>query len=305
MEQKGKIWGHAACFVAYAIFGVNIIVCKDLTSSGLISPITLFCMRSIGAGSLFWILSAFLKPEKVERRDYPKIFRASIFGFFLTQLTFLMAIPNITPMNCSILSSMSPIYTMLIAAVAVREPITLKKAGGVILSFLGIIYLILNSVNNSGSIIETTPMGVFLIVMNSLCFSLYLGIFKPIITKYSVVTFMKWIFLFSFLMSFPMSARELFSLDYSAIPASNLWELSFLVVCATFVTYFLIPVGQKRIRPTLVSMYSYVQPIIAICISIAIGMDTLSWRKIVAIITVFSGVLLVTFSRSVAQKAEK
>lgn len=305
MEQKGKIWGHAACFVAYAIFGVNIIVCKDLTSSGLISPITLFCMRSIGAGSLFWILSAFLKSEKVERRDYPKIFLASIFGFFLTQLTFLMAIPNITPMNCSILSSMSPIYTMLIAAVAVREPITLKKAGGVILSFAGIIYLILNSVNNSGSITETTPTGVFLIVMNSLCFSLYLGIFKPIITKYSVVTFMKWIFLFSFVMSFPMSARELFSLDYAAIPASNLWELSFLVVCATFVTYFLIPVGQKRIRPTLVSMYSYVQPIIAICISIAIGMDTLSWRKIVAIITVFSGVLLVTFSRSVAQKAEK
>ena len=293
--------GHVACFVAYAIFGINIIVCKDLTSSHLISPIALFCMRSIGAGLLFWGLSLFLPREKVEPRDYPKIFRASVFGFFLTQLTFLMAIPDITPMNCSIISSMSPIYTMFIAAVALKEPITLKKAGGVVLSFAGIIYLILNSVNNANGVTESTPMGIFLIVMNSLCFSLYLGIFKPIITKYSVVTFMKFIFLFSFLMSFPIAGREILTLDYATIPATHLWELSFLIVCATFVTYFLIPLGQKRIRPTLVSMYSYVQPIIAICISIWIGMDALSWEKVAAIITVFSGVLLVTFSKSNAK----
>ena len=67
---------------------------------------------------------------------------------------------------------------------------------------------------------------------------------------------------------------------------------------ALFIPYFLIPVGQKRIRPTLVSMYSYVQPIIAIVISIYIGMDTLTWQKVLAAVTVFGGVLLVNYSRS-------
>lgn len=298
MQQKGSLTGHAACFVAYAIFGINIIVCKDLTSSRLISPIALFCMRSLGAGALFWLLSLFLPHERVDRRDFPKIFAASVFGFFLTQLTFLMAIPDITPMNCSIISAMSPIYTMFIAAFVLKEPVTLKKAGGVILSFAGIIYLILNSVGRTGGVTESTPEGIFLIVMNSLCFSIYLGVFKPIITKYSVVTFMKYIFLFSLLLSAPMAGREILSLDYASIPTSHLLELAFLIVCSTFITYFLIPVGQKRIRPTLVSMYSYVQPIIAIVISIAVGMDTLSWEKVLAVVTVFSGVLLVTFSRT-------
>ena len=125
---KEKTTGHLACFIAYAIFGINIIVCKDLTSSRLISPIALFCLRSLGAGSLFWLISCFLPKEKVEKKDYGKIMMASLLGFFLTQITFLMAIPDITPMDCSIVSSLSPIYTMFIAAYALKEPITLRKA---------------------------------------------------------------------------------------------------------------------------------------------------------------------------------
>ncbi|MDD7063201.1 MAG: EamA family transporter, partial [bacterium] len=128
-------------------------------------------------------------------------------------------------------------------------------------------------------------------------FSLYLGIFKPLISKYSVVTFMKWIFLFATLMSLPFTASEILHIDYTTLSGKFLAEVGFLVFCATFITYFLIPISQKLIRPTLVSMYSYVQPIIAIVISIAIGMDTLTWQKVLAAMTVFSGVLLVSFSR--------
>ena len=296
--MKEKTTGHLACFIAYAIFGINIIVCKDLTSSRLISPLALFCLRSLGAGSLFWIISCFLPKEKVEKKDYGKIMMASLLGFFLTQMTFLIAIPDITPMDCSIVSSLSPIYTMFIAAFALKEPITLRKAGGVAISFLGVLYLILNSVTGAGSTVETSWVGMLLMIANSLCFSLYLGLFKPVITKYSVITFMKWIFLFSAAFSLPLAAKELITFDYSLLSGTYLSELAFLIVCSTFITYFLIPLGQKRIRPTLVSMYSYVQPIIAIVISIWVGMDTLSWQKVLAAVMVFGGVVLVNYSRS-------
>ena len=293
-----KTTGHLACFIAYAIFGINIIVCKDLTSSRLISPIALFCIRSLGAGALFWIISSFLPKEKVEKKDYAKIMAASLLGFFLTQMTFLIAIPDITPMDCSIVSSLSPIYTMFIAAYALKEPITLRKAGGVAISFLGIIYLIMNSVTSTSGTVETSLTGILLMIANSLCFSLYLGLFKPVITKYSVITFMKWIFLFAAVFSLPLAGRELFTFNYSQLSGLYLWELAFLIVCSTFITYFLIPLGQKRIRPTLVSMYSYIQPIIAILISIYVGMDSLSWQKVLAATMVFGGVVLVNYSRS-------
>lgn len=236
--------------------------------------------------------------EKVEKRDYIQIFAASILGFFLTQITFLFAISDITPMDCSIVSALSPIYTMFIAAVAIKEPITLRKAGGVILSFCGIIYLILHSTGAVEGVTETKPIGLILMILNSLCFSLYLGIFKPIIQKYSVITFMKWIFLFSLLLSLPFAGQELVQINYTALPTPVLFDLGFLILFATFISYFLIPFGQKRIRPTLVSMYSYVQPIIAIFLSVYIGMDTLSWQKVIATITVFTGVIIVSYSRS-------
>ena len=297
MREKNSIFGHIACFTAYLIFGLNIVVCKDLISSGAISPLALFTLRSLGAGTLFWLISLFMPKERVERRDLPKIFVASVLGFFLTQISFLMAISRITPMDCSIVASLSPLYTMFIAAYVLKEPLSAQKIGGVVLSLSGVLYLILNSVTSTSAVVQTTPIGVLLMIANSLCFSLYLGIFKPTIAKYSVVTFMKWIFLFSTLLSLPFSAKEIVHTDFAALPLSYMAELAFLIICATFVTYFLIPVGQKRLRPTLVSMYSYVQPIVAIVVSIYVGMDTLSWQKVLAAVTVFTGVIIVSRSR--------
>lgn len=300
MSKAGKesIFGHIAAFIAYAIFGFNIIVCKDLTSDGLIPPLGIFTLRSLVAGALFWIVSLFRPAEKIDRKDFIRIFAASMIGFLTCQLTFLVGIPHITPMDCSVLTAMAPIYTMGIAAIVIKEPVTVKKAIGVALSFAGIIYLILSRVNAPGGVTESTPFGIFMLILNSLSFSMYLGIFKPLIAKYSAVTFMKWIFLFSAIVAAPLSIKGLISVDWTGIPPVQYAELSYLIICATFISYFLIPVAQKRIRPTLVSMYSYVQPIIAIGISISIGMDILTWQKILATVLVFSGVVIVSYSKS-------
>ena len=298
MNNKDNIFGHGAAFIAYAIFGFNIIICKDLTSGGLIPPLGIFTLRSLVAGALFWIVSAFQPYEKVEGKDYIRIFAASMLGFLTCQVTFLVGIPHITPMDCSILTAMAPIYTMAVAAIAIKEPITLKKAAGVALSFVGVIYLIVSRVVAPGGTAESTPFGIFMIILNSLSFSMYLGIFKPLIAKYSTITFMKWIFLFSACVSTPISMGGLMKVEWAAIPAKQYAELAYLIICATFITYSLIPLAQKRIRPTLISMYSYVQPIIAIAVSIAIGMDTLTWQKVLATVLVFSGVVIVSRSRT-------
>ena len=296
-DNFSKAAGHAACFVAYAIFGLNIIICKDLTSSHIISPMGLFSIRSVSAGSLFWLISLFMPKEKVDRKDYVRIFIASMLGFFLCQISFLIAIPEVTPMTSSIVSSLSPIYTMFIAAVAIKEPITVKKAGGVLISFVGIMILIFNSMHSAGAT-ENSMRGILLMIVNGLSFALYLGIFKPLISKYSVCTFMKWIFLFSTLVSVPVSAGEIVSLEWSTVPGKLIAELGYLVFFATFVSYYLIPFGQQRLRPTLVSMYAYVQPIIATGISICIGMDTLTWQKILSAVMVFAGVIIESRSKS-------
>lgn len=301
MDNRALKWqqasGHAACFLAYAIFGLNIVICKDLTGSHTFSPLALFSIRSVCACVLFWLVSLFFPRERVEGRDFLKILLASFLGYFCCQLSFLMAIPQVTPMTSSIVSSLSPIYTMFIAAVAIKEPLSFKKLAGVLVSFGGMLLLVLGGMNVSG-VQENSIQGILLLIVNGLSFALYLGIFKPLISKYSVCTFMKWIFLFSTLMSLPFTSAEIVRLEWGAIPSRILLELAFLVFLATFVSYYLIPYGQKQLRPTLVSMYAYVQPIIATAISICIGMDSLSWQKILSAVLVFAGVVIVSRSRS-------
>lgn len=301
VKQSGNILiGHFAGFAAYLIFGFNIIFCKDIANGGIIPPIALFTFRSIGAGALFWILSIFLPAEKVERKDYLPIAAASMLGLFIPQMTFLTAIGRTSPMDLSIVNTITPIMTMFIAAIFLHEPITLKKAGGVTLSFVGIIFLIMQSMSAHTSTSQTSTSGIILVILNSLSFALYLGIFRPLIIKYSVVTFMKWMFLFSLLISLPFSTHSILHIDYQIISSKLVMEIGYLILFATFFAYFLIPLSQKKLRPTLVSMYSYLQPIIATSISIAIGMDILTWQKVLAALMVFAGVAIVNQSRAAA-----
>jgi len=282
---------------AYTIFGLNIVFCKDIANSEAVSPIVLFTLRALGASVLFWLLSFLIPKEKVERGDYLKIAVASFVGLFVPQLTFLKAITMATTIDTAIMGTLGPIFTMIFAFLFLGEPITGKKAGGVALSFAGVIFLIFNSVHEEG-VSATSPWGIVLLLLNSLSFSLYLGMFRPLISKYSVVTFSKWTFLFSLLLSLPFSFKGFLTTDFATVPSLVKWEIGYLVFFATFVAYFLIPFGQKYLRPTLVSMYTYLQPIIAAIVSIWAGMDVLTWQKLAATVLIVGGVVLVSRSRA-------
>ena len=297
-----KSLGHISAFIAYTIFGFNIIICRDLSTLALVSPMGLLCFRVAGAAALFWLTSLFLPQEKVDLKDFPKIFLASMLGLFLTQWSFLKASTITTPFDTSILTPLTPIFTMFIAAIVLKEPITLKKAGGVALSFIGVIFLVFNTVRfDSGSVTETQPMGIVYMIGNCIFFACYLGAFRPLITKYSVVTFMKWMFLFSAIVAIPLDMKELAGLNIAVMPAKYLIELGFVILFSTFVAYFLIPVGQKVLRPTVISLYGYLQPIIATVMGIVMGMDVLTWQKVLAAALVFTGVILVNKSRAASQ----
>ena len=255
-------------------------------------------MAGIGQDQLRLVGPDLIMPkEKVDKGDYWKIAAASLVGLFIPQMTFLMAITLTSAIDTAIIGTLGPIFTMFFAFFFLGEPITGKKAGGVALSFAGILFLIFNSVHAGGAAV-TSPRVIVLLLVNILSFSLYLGLFRPLISKYSVVTLMKWTFLFSLIVSLPISAKDLVSTDFMSIPITVRWEIGYLIFFATFVAYFLIPYGQKFIRPTLVSMYSYVQPIIAAIVSILSGIDTLTWQKALASTLVVGGVILVSRSRA-------
>ncbi len=306
MERKDNtsaLIGNLACFAAYAIFGFNIISCKRIALDGNVTPMALFCLRSFGATALFWLWSLFTAPrEQIAREDLWKVAVASFLGLFMTQLSFLFAITKTTAIDASIMSTLSPIMTLVISAIVIKERITWSGVAGIILSLVGVLILIFNCVSIRSGADSTSIWGILGMIANTLCFASYVGIFKPVIQKYSVVTFMKWMFLFSSLMALPFSFGAFKASNLAVVPMDVMGQIIYVVVCATFIAYFLIPIGQKRLRPVVVCMYTYVQPVIAMVIALAMGLDRLTTLKILATVLVFTGVGLVNF---VPRKAGK
>lgn len=303
--KKSILSGHLAAAGAYLIFGINVVVCRDIAATGALPPIVLFAMRAGGAGVLFWMLSLFTPPEKVPPRDMLKIAGAALLGVFLPQLTFLHAIALTTPVDITIINTTTPILTMFVAAIFLKEPITWKKALGVAVSFGGILWLVLQSVVVGGGASQTQPLGIVYSIANSTVFALYLGTCRPIVSRYSVVTLMKWMFLFSFALAIPLILPHLSEIQWTDLGARYWWEVVFVIVFSTFVAYFLVPYGQQRIRPTLVSMYGYMQPIVATSIAIATGMDHLTVTKVISALLVFAGVYIVNQSRAAGEPRSK
>ena len=294
--------GHLASAAAYIIFGINVVVCRDIAIEGHVQPIVLFSMRALVAGALFWMLSLFTPKERVPKKDLLRLAGAGILGLFLPQLTFLHAIAHTTPVDLSVMSTTTPIFTMFVAAIFLREPITWKKVLGVALSFGGILWLILQSTFGGHGASETEPIGIMFCFANYIVFAFYLGTCRNLISRYSVVTSMKWMFLVSFLVSLPFSLPKLPSTEFALVSTQVWWEIAFMIFFSTFLAYYLIPVGQKRIRPTLVSMYGYLQPIIAIAVAIWTGLDRLTATKLIAALCVFTGVWVVNQSRAATPK---
>lgn len=253
--KKSPVVGHFSAAITYVIFGLNIVFCRDIATESGIPPIILFTMRALVSGALFWLVSLMMPREKVPWQDLLKLSGAGVIGLFLPQLTFLNAIARTTAVDLSIINTITPILTMFSAAIFLKEPITWKKAIGVLVSFGGIIWVILQSDFHDGGADQTTAMGVTYCILNCTIFALYLGTCRPLIARYSVVTCMKWMFLVSAILALPFSLPLLPSVDFVAVSVTVWWEIAFLIFFATFIAYFMLPVAQTRIRPTLISLY--------------------------------------------------
>lgn len=295
--------GHLALLVANIIFGVNNPISRSLMPD-VLSPYTLTFFRFSGGMLLFWLASVFVRNEKIEKGDLLKLFLASLFALTVNQLAFFVGLSMTSPIDASIVVTMLPIVTMILAAFIIKEPITLMKAVGVLVGASGALIIIFS--NHASHHGESSFWGNVIVFCAVVSFAFYLTLFKDLITKYSAVTLMKWMFLFATLISLPFCLRPALSEHYSMLPFTVYLRIGFVVLFATFVGYLLIPIGQKVLRPTTFSMYNYVQPVMASIVAIFVSLDNFGYQQAVAGVLVFSGVYIVTQSKSKAQlQAEK
>ncbi len=303
--KTNELKGHLAMLGANVMWGLMAPVSKFVLQSGPVNAVALTTFRMVGAMVLFWTASLFMKKEPVPGRDLIKLFFAALLAIVLNQGSYIFGVSLTSPVDASIITTTAPILVMLIAALYLKEPITGKKVIGILVGAAGALLLILSSRQIGAGINAQTSAsnlwGNLLCLSAQLSFSIYFVLFKGLIGRYSPVTLMKWMFTYASLCALPFAFRDVSAIDFAALPAQLYLGIAQVVAGGTFIAYLLMPVGQHNLRPTVASMYNYVQPIVASGVAVAWGMDSFGWMKTMAVALVFSGVYIVTQSKSRAQ----
>lgn len=301
ISKKGK--GHLAMLVANIAWGLMAPLSKSIMMFGAIGYLSLVSFRLAGAAIAFWIASFFIKREKVPPRDKLLMFVASLFAIVFNQAIFITGVSMTSPINASIVTTFLPIITMIISAFYLKEPITLKKLLGVIVGGAGAVLIIVSStqLDAGSSASNRNLMGILLVFMAQTSYAIYFVFFKNFVGKYSPITLMKWMFLFASITYLPFGQSEFLHLDYTAIPFSVYKDIAFVVLGSTFLTYLMVPIGQKNLRPTVASMYNNVQPIVATIAAAVMGIDAFGLLKGIAIALVFTGVYIVNRSKAASE----
>lgn len=289
-----NIRGHLCALSANMMWGLM----SPIGKSALVffTPIMLTSFRMVGACIAFWLLSIFTKHEQIERKDRIRIFIASFFALIFNQGTFIFGLSLTSPINASIITTTLPIITMIVAAFYLKEPISSKKIIGIMVGASGALILILSS--TAGSSGGGNILGDLLVLIAQFSFSVYLTVFKSLTQRYSPVTLNKWMFFYASLVYLPFSMGDILNLQWSTIPFIAIAEVLYVVLCGSFLAYICIMTAQRLMRPTVVSMYNYVQPIVASIAAVVMGVGVFGWQKGVAIALVFIGVYIVTQSKA-------
>jgi drug/metabolite transporter (DMT)-like permease len=294
-KSRVKTWAHISLLAANIIYGLNYSIAKAIMPDS-IKPFALVSLRTFTAAGLFWITSLFIPKENVSRKELLYLFGCSFFGMVINQVLFLVGLNYTSPVNSSIIISTNPIFAFVFAALILREKITFLKGTGLAIGLSGVILLILQ--NGTPDISSTTFIGDIYTLVNTISWAFYTVIIKRMVEKYHPVTVMKWTFLFAMLTTVPLGYSEWSVMEWSAISMKGWLGIGFVLVFATYLGYLLISFGLRRLSPTIVSTYTYINPVIAAYLASVLGQDHINFIMVVSALLIFAGVFVVSLQKN-------
>jgi drug/metabolite transporter (DMT)-like permease len=281
-----------AVSIATLIYGVTYTIAKDVMPN-YIKPYGFILLRVSSATLIFWTAGLFIKQQKIEKSDYKKILIASFFGITINMLAFFKGLSLTSPISASVMMVTSPIMVLIFSSILIRKPIGKQRVLGVFIGLVGALFLI--TLGNSSTANSTnSAFGNFLVFLNAASYGLYLVLAKDLVKKYNPIVFIKWLYLFGLIFVIPFGYSELTAVIWEEIPTNIYWNISFVLLFTTCITYLFNLYGLSKLKPTTVSVFIYLQPVIATIYALIVGSDSINLIQLCATLLIFFGVYLVT-----------
>ena len=281
---------HLALIAVQVMFATWPIVGKIALRA--VPSVALVAFRVAGAALAFILIGALRgRVGRIQKRDWPLLVASSLLGVVLNQWLFVKGLSLTTVINATLLGTTIPIFTLLVSIALRTDRASLRRTFGILLSAGGVVYLI---GPGSAGFSSATRLGDLLIVTNSLCYGTYIAISKDLMTRYSALTVITWIFIVGTIATVPVGAISVSHLPLAEVSATVWLAIAYIIVVPTVGAYYLNAWALGRVPPSTVAVYIYLQPLIAFALAPLLLGEKLNWRIIVAALLIFTGVLVVT-----------
>tara|TARA_R110000868_G_scaffold343120_3_gene604154 strand:+ start:19081 stop:19974 length:894 start_codon:yes stop_codon:yes gene_type:complete len=281
-----------AALGATTIYGINHTIAKGVMPT-YVKPFGFIFLRLFGASLLFWVISFFGPKEKLEHRDWGRLFVCAFFGMGINMLSFFKGLDLSTPINSAVLITITPILVVILSALFIKEKITIRRGIGVFLGLIGALALILFGAEIRQDA-TNIPLGNLLFIVNATSYGLYLILVKKLLENYHPFTLMKWMFGIGLIITLPITYSEFTEIQWVQLPMEAIGAIAFVIIGTTFLTYLFNVFALTQLKASTVGVFMYLQPLIGILFAIAAGKDNLTLIKLLAIVLVLMGVYLVS-----------
>jgi drug/metabolite transporter (DMT)-like permease len=289
------VLAHLAMFTVSAIYAANFSLAK-IAMPTYIQPFGFILLRAIAGTTLFWISSLIIR-EKVPKKDVLRLALCGLFGVAINQLMFFKGLDMTTPINGSLIMLTTPILVLIFSVIAFREPIGWMKIVGVALGLGGAFLLITSNASSNVANAPNPTLGNIFVAINAAAYGVYLILVKPLTAKYHPITLLKYVFGFGLLYILPFGYYEATQIQWETFPLKVWWVLAFVLFGVTFLAYLLNAAALTIVKPSVVSSYIYLQPLLASLIAVALGSDRLNSILLFAGGMIALGVFMVSYRK--------
>jgi drug/metabolite transporter (DMT)-like permease len=271
-------------FGGFSVFGKYVL--------GYVHPLALAGMRVLFAGPLLMLLALRFDTVRPKGKDFLYLAMLGFFGVFVNQLLFIIGLSYTTATNASILMPSIPVFTVAVAMAMGIERITWRRSLGIGLSVAGALIMLRVT---QFSLSEDTALGNLLILVNTLSYSIFLVLVRPVLLRIPPLTVIAWTFVFGGVGILFVSAHQLVEVPFGDLPTLAWTGIAYVVLFPTLINYLLNTWAIKRSSSTLVATYTTLQPVVATSLAVMLLGEHFGLREAMGFMLIVAGLLWITF----------
>ena len=308
MKRMNRLKPHLALLVC------NVLWAMDYPFYNIVLPHYVHPMAMVSASLVATALFSLVpllwqKAEKVERADIRKLIGAALLIGVLRKVFIMYGLSMTSPIDGSIIDTIVPLLVLALSVLLGMDRFTRLKITGLVLGMAGAVAVVLAGASSSHA--HSHLWGNMMIFLCACVTSVYMVWFKRLISKYRTITVLRWLYCTSppresqldegdaAVMALPLGIGPIVHTDFAAIARHALFPTLFVLTVPTYVPNLMLNYALKTVQPTVSSIYTYLQPVLAIAISVGMGLDKLHADTVIFALVIFVGVGLVLRSYTV------